>query len=78
MADETHLLKWRRSLRKKAINILALLENKGKPCPEIDKELREAVHCNHMWKEQGDWEKNTETVPLPEPNDLNFHGQIHD
>jgi hypothetical protein len=70
--DDTHLLKWRRSLRKKAINILALLENKKVPCPEIDKEIREAVHCNHMWKEQGEWEKNTETVPLPEPKDLHF------
>jgi hypothetical protein len=49
-------------LRKKAINILALLENKGQPCPEIDKELRDAIHCNHMWKEQGDWEKTTETL----------------
>jgi hypothetical protein len=25
-----------------------------------------------MWKEQGDWEKTTETLPLPEPQDLHF------
>ena len=72
MADETHLLKWRRSLRKKAINILALLENIGTPCVEIDKELREAVHCNHMWKEQGVWKKETIAIKLPEPKDLHF------
>lgn len=76
--SDSHLLKWRRSLRKKAINILAEIENKGKPCPEIDKLLRDAIHCNNMWKEQGAWEKSTESVPLPEPDDLNFHGQIHD
>ena len=72
MADETHLLKWRRSLRRKAINILALIENKGQPCEEIDQEIIKLRHANNMWKEQGDWEKTTETVPLPEPTDLHF------
>jgi hypothetical protein len=70
--DDTHLLKWRRSLRKKVINILVQIENKGEPCPEIDKLIRDAMHCNNMWKEQGEWIKTTETVPLPEPQDLHF------
>ena len=41
--DDTHLLKWRRSLRRKAINILALIENKGQPCEEIDQEIKQYI-----------------------------------
>ncbi len=70
--DDTHLLKWRRSLRRKAINILALIENKGQPCEEIDQEIIKLRNANNMWKEQGAWEKNVEVVPIPEPKDLNF------
>ena len=70
--DDTHLLKWRRSLRRKAINILALIGNKGQPCEEIDQEIIKLRHANNMWKEQGAWEKNVEVVPIPEPKDLNF------
>ena len=70
--DDTHLLKWRRSLRRKAINILALIENKRQPCEEIDQEIIKLRHANNMWKEQGVWEKNVEVVPIPEPKDLNF------
>jgi len=73
--DDTHLYKWRSSLRKKAINILALIENKRVPCEEIDQEIIKLRHANNMWKEQGDWEKITEKVPLPEPSDLNFQAQ---
>jgi len=73
--DDTHLLKWRRSLRRKAINILALIENKGEPCEEIDQEIIKLRHANNMWKEQGVWEKQSVSVPLPEPSDLNFQAQ---
>ena len=70
--DDTHLLKWRRSLRRKAINILALIENKGQPCEEIDQEIIKLRHANNMWKEQGVWKKETVAIKLPEPKDLHF------
>lgn len=70
--DDTHLIKWKRSLRKKLINCLALIENHGTPSDELAYELKKARDCFNNWKDSGDFEKVSATYPLDEPKDLNF------
>ena len=40
MIDTSWELKWKRSVRKRAINILARIENDGKPTQELGYEIR--------------------------------------
>ena len=59
MIDTSHELKWRRTLRKKLINCLVLIENHGKPTQELMYELRKAKEALTYWNsDTATWEKN--------------------
>jgi len=70
--DDSHLQKWKRSLRKKLLNCLVLIENHKKPSEELAYELKKAKECFNNWRDSGDFEKVSATYPLEEPKDLNF------
>lgn len=64
--DNTHLLKWKRSLRKRLINCLALIENQGKPTQELGYELAKAKECFVYWNSDAQlWEKHTARISIP-------------
>ena len=63
--DTTHELKWRRTLRKKLINCLVLIENHGKPTQELMFELRLAKDALRNWNsDTADWEKHSMVFPV--------------
>jgi len=63
--DTTHELKWRRTLRRKLINCLALIENHGKPTQELMFELRMAKEALRNWNsDSADWVKHRMSFPL--------------
>ena len=63
--DTTHELKWRRTLRRKLINCLALIENHGKPTQELMYELRLAKEALTYWNsDTADWVKHRMSFPL--------------
>ena len=65
MIDTTHELKWRRTLRKKLINCLALIENHGKPTQELMYELRKAKEALTYWNsDTATWEKHSMVFPV--------------
>ena len=47
--DTSWELKWRRTLRKKLLNCLVLIENKGKPTQDLMYELRKAKEALTYW-----------------------------
>ncbi len=66
--DTTHELKWRRTLRRKLINCLALIENHGKPTQELMFELRMAKEALRNWNsDTALWEKHQMVFPLNPP-----------
>ena len=63
--NTTHELKWRRTLRRKLINCLALIENHGKPTQELMFELRMAKEALRNWNsDSADWVKHRMSFPL--------------
>ena len=63
--DTSHELKWRRTLRKKLINCLVLIENHGKPTQELMFELRLAKDALRNWNsDTADWEKHSMVFPV--------------
>ena len=57
--DTTWELKWKRTCRRKAINILARIENDGKPTQELGYELAKAKECYVYWNsDTAMWEKH--------------------
>jgi hypothetical protein len=57
--DTSWELKWKRTLRKKLLNCLVLIENQGRPTQELSYELRLARDCFNNWNtDAADWEKN--------------------
>lgn len=64
--DNTHLLKWKRSLRKRLINCLALIENQGKPTQELGYELAKAKECFVYWNSDiALWENHRTSIIIP-------------
>ena len=62
--DTSWEMKWMRSLRKRAINILARIENDRKPTQELHYELRKAMEAFTYWNsDTADWVKHTHTFP---------------
>ena len=56
--DTSWEMKWMRSLRKRAINILARIENDRKPTQELHYELRKAMKAFTYWNSDiAMWEK---------------------
>ena len=52
-------MKWMRSLRKRAINILARIENDRRPTQELHYELRKAMEAFTYWNsDTAMWEKH--------------------
>ena len=72
MVDTSWELKWRRTLRKKLLNCLVLIENQGKPTQDLMYELRKAKEALTYWNsDTALWEKHQmvipTTAPVPQP-----------
>ena len=66
--DTTWELKWKRTCRRKAINILARIENDGKPTQELGYELAKAKECYVYWNsDTALWEKHQMIIPTTAP-----------
>ena len=62
--DTSWELKWRRSLRKRLINCLALIENDGKPTQELCYELAKDKECFVYWNSDvALWEIHKMVIP---------------
>ena len=65
IVDTSHELKWRRTLRKKLINCLVLIENHGRPTQELMYELRKAKEAMMYWNsDTATWEKHSMVFPV--------------
>ena len=68
MVDTSWELKWRRTLRKKLLNCLVLIENHGKPTQELLFELRQAKDALTYWNSDTTlWEKHNMVIPINPP-----------
>ena len=68
MVDTSWELKWRRTLRKKLLNCLVLIENQGKPTQDLMYELRKAKEALTYWNsDTALWEKHQMVVPITQP-----------
>ena len=68
MVDTSWELKWRRTLRKKLLNCLVLIENQGKPTQELMYELRLAKDALTYWnRDTALWEKHQMVIPMNAP-----------
>ena len=66
--DTSWELKWRRTLRKKLLNCLVLIENHGKTTQELMYELRLAKDALTYWNsDTALWEKHQMVVPITQP-----------
>ena len=66
--DTSWELKWRRTLRKKLLNCLVLIENHGKPTQELMYELRLAKDALTYWNsDTALWEKHQMIIPTTQP-----------
>ena len=64
MIDTTWELKWMRTVRKKAINILAHIENDRKPTQELLYEIRKLHEAFTYWNsDTAMWEKHQMIIP---------------
>ena len=70
--SDNKILKYKRIIRKSAINILAWLENNPSPSEEdigmlkaLQSKLKESIF--YYGEHIKDWEKHTTTIELPEP-----------
>ena len=68
--DTTWELKWKRTCRKKAINILARIENDGKPTHELGYEIRKLHEAFTYWNSDvATWVKHNMVIPTnPAPH----------
>ena len=71
--DTTWELKWKRTCRRKAINILARIENDGKPTQELGYEIRKLHEAFTYWNSDvASWVKHNMVCLLytsPSPRD---------
>ena len=66
--DTSWELKWRRTLRKKLLNCLVLIENKGKPTQDLMYELRKAKEALTYWNsDSAMWVKERMVFPTSPP-----------
>ena len=57
--DTSWELKWKRTVRRRAINILARIENDGKPTQELGYEIRKLHEAFTYWNsDTAVWEKH--------------------
>ena len=63
--DTSWELKWRRTLRKKLLNCLVLIENHGKPTQDLMYRLRKAKEALTYWNsDTALWEKHQMVIPM--------------
>ena len=63
--DTSWELKWMRTVRKRAINILARIENERKPTQEMGYEIRKLHEAFTYWNSDvASWEKIHTEIPL--------------
>ena len=68
MIDTSWESKWRRTLRKKLLNCLVLIENHGKPTQDLMYELRQAKEALTYWNsDTALWEKHQMVIPTTAP-----------
>ena len=68
MVDTSWELKWRRTLRKKLLNCLVLIENQGNPTQDLMYELRKAKEALTYWNsDTALWEKHQMVIPTTAP-----------
>ena len=66
--DTTWELKWMRTVRKRAINILARIENERKPTQEMGYEIRKLHEAFTYWNsDTALWEKHQMVIPMNAP-----------
>ena len=66
--DTSWELKWRRTLRKKLLNCLVLMENHGKPTQDLMYELRQAKEALTYWNSDfADWVKHEMVIQTNPP-----------
>ena len=64
--DTSWELKWKRTMRRRAINILARIENDGKPTQELGFEVRKLQEAFTYWNSDvATWEKHNMVIPIP-------------
>ena len=63
--DTSWGMKWMRSVRKRAINVLARVENDRKPTQELGYEIRKLHEAFTYWNsDTADWVKHTHTFSM--------------
>jgi len=63
--DTSWSMKWMRSVRKRAINILARVENERRPSQELGYEIRKLHEAFTYWNsDTAGWEKTHTELPL--------------
>ena len=66
--DTSWSMKWMRSVRKRAINILARVENDRKPTQELGYEIRKLHEAFTYWNtDVAAWEKHNMVIPIDQP-----------
>ena len=61
-------LKWMRTVRKRAINILARIENERKPTQEMGYEIRKLHEAFTYWNsDTAMWERHQMVLPINQP-----------
>ena len=68
MIDTSLELKWMRTVRRKAINILARIENDRKPTQELLYEIRKLHEAFTYWNsDTAMWERHQMVIPTTQP-----------
>jgi hypothetical protein len=71
MIDTSHELKWKRTLRKRLIKCLSLIEDHGKPTQDLMFQLRLAKEALTYWNsDSAAWEKHSMIFPLKPQSDI--------
>ena len=64
--DTSFELIWKRTLRKRLLNCLGLIENHGKPPQDLLYEVRLGKEALTYWnRDTALWEKHQMTIPMP-------------
>ena len=62
--DTSHELKWKRTCRRHAINILALIENDGVPTQKMNFQIRKLHEAFTYWNSDvASWVRHTSVLP---------------
>ena len=76
MVDTSWELKWKRTCRRKAINILARIENDGKPTQELGYEIRKLHEAFTYWNSDvASWVRHRSVLPTDETHSQTLEPQ---